>query len=98
MSLGGGRIRPCSDSKPYWPRWVFAGFTAEGWGTYRRHLKPRLHVVGKRSTQQLERKHLTLRTLIKRLVRRTLCFSKSLQLREIVIGLFISRYEFGLQM
>lgn len=55
------------------------------------------NVVGKRRTQQLERKHLTLRTRVKRLVRKTICFSRSVQLHEIVIGLFINRFEFGLQ-
>jgi insertion element IS1 protein InsB len=54
-------------------------------------------VVGKRRAQPLERKYLTLRTRIKRLVRNTICFSKSIQLHEIVIGLFINRFEFGLQ-
>jgi insertion element IS1 protein InsB len=41
-------------------------FYPDGWGAYRRHLAPHRHVVGKRWTQQLERKHLTLRTRIKR--------------------------------
>ena len=52
-------------------------FYTDGWGAYRRHLDPHHHVVGKRRTQQLERKHLTLRTRIKRLVRKTICFSRS---------------------
>jgi IS1 family transposase len=34
-------------------------------------------------------------TRIKRLVRKTICFSKSTQLHDIVIGLFVSRYAFG---
>jgi insertion element IS1 protein InsB len=50
----------------------------------------------KRNTQQIERKHLTLRTRIKRLTRKTICFSKSTQMHDIVIGLFVNRYEFGL--
>jgi insertion element IS1 protein InsB len=58
-------------------------------------LDPHRHVVGKRGTQQLERKHLTLRTRIKRLVRKTIYFSKSVQMHEIVIGLFINRFEYG---
>lgn len=41
-------------------------------------------------------KYLTLRTGIKRLARKTICFSKSSQLHDIVIGLFVNRYEFGL--
>ena len=52
-------------------------FYTDGWGAYGRHVPPHQHVVGKRRTQQLERKHLTLRTRIKRLVRKTLCFSRS---------------------
>jgi insertion element IS1 protein InsB len=57
-------------------------------------LAPALHEVGKHHTQQLERKHLTLRTRIKRLVRKTICFSKSIQMHDLVIGLFINRCEF----
>jgi insertion element IS1 protein InsB len=40
-------------------------------------------------------KHLALRTRIKRLARKTIGFSKSLQMHDIVIGLFVNRYEFG---
>jgi insertion element IS1 protein InsB len=70
-------------------------FYTDGWGAYRRHLDPHRHVVGKRRTQQLERKHLVLRTRIKRLVRKTICFSKSVQMHELVIGLFFNRFAFG---
>jgi insertion element IS1 protein InsB len=66
------------------------------WGAYTRHLDADLHNPGKRNTQQIERKHLTLRTRIKRLMRRTICFSKSIQMHDIIIGLFVNRYEFGL--
>ena len=65
-------------------------------GAYERNLPPEVHTSGKRNTQQIECKHLTLRTRLKRLVRRTICFSKSTELHDIVIGLFINRYEFGL--
>ena len=70
-------------------------FYTDGWGAYKRHLAPELHEVGKHPTQQLERKHLTLRTRIKRVVRKTICFSKSTRMHDLVIGLFINRYEFG---
>jgi insertion element IS1 protein InsB len=43
-------------------------FYTDGWGAYERHLEPAVHTVGKRNTQRIERKHLTLRTRIKRLV------------------------------
>ena len=71
-------------------------FFTDDWGAYERHLDPEQHVIGKRNTQQIERKHLTLRTRIKRLVRKTICFSKSTRMHDIVIGLFVNRYEFGL--
>jgi insertion element IS1 protein InsB len=71
-------------------------FHTDYWGAYARHLGPEVHHPGKRNTQQIERKHLTLRTRIKRLARKTICFSKSIQMHDIVIGLFVNRYEFGL--
>lgn len=70
-------------------------FYTDGWGAYLRLLDSQHHTVGKANTQKIERKHLTLRTRIKRLARRTICFSKSIWLHDIVIGLFINRYEFG---
>ncbi len=66
------------------------------WGAYTRHLDAYEHQPGKRNTQTIERKHLTLRTRIKRLTRKTICFSKSIQMHDIVIGLFVNRHEFGL--
>lgn len=58
-------------------------------------LEPQKHEVGKQNMQKIESKHINLRTRIKRLVRRTICFSKTIQMYDIVIGLFINRYEFG---
>ena len=70
-------------------------FYTEGWGAYERHLPPQQHVVGKENTHKIERKHVTLRTRIKRLARQTIGFSKLDKMHDIVIGLFINRYEFG---
>jgi insertion element IS1 protein InsB len=70
-------------------------FYTDGWGAYERHLKARTHEVGKQNTQKIESKHINLRTRIKRLARKTICFSKTIQMHETVIGLFINRYEFG---
>jgi insertion element IS1 protein InsB len=70
-------------------------FYTDDWGAYERHLESEEHEVGKQNTQKIERKHLTLRTRIKRLARKTICFSKTCQMHDIVIGLFINRYEFG---
>jgi insertion element IS1 protein InsB len=70
-------------------------YYTDGWGAYERHIEPALHSVGKCNTQKIERKHLTLRTRIKRLARKTICFSKSIVMHDIVLGLFINRFEFG---
>ena len=71
-------------------------FFTDGWGSYQRYLDRQVHIIGKSNTQKIERKHLTLRTRIKRLTRKTICFSKSIEMHDLVIGLFINRYEFGL--
>jgi insertion element IS1 protein InsB len=70
-------------------------FYTDGWGTYERHIEPEQHAVGKQHTQKIESKHINLRTRIKRLVRRTICFSKTERMHDLVIGLFVNRYEFG---
>ena len=70
-------------------------FYTDGWGAYERHLDAETHHVGKENTQKIESKHINLRTRIKRLVRRTICFSKTERMHDLVVGLFINRYEFG---
>jgi len=70
-------------------------YSTDGWGAYERHLDAEQHHVGKENTQKIESKHINLRTRIKRLVRRTICFSKTEQMHDLVIGLFMNRYEFG---
>jgi insertion element IS1 protein InsB len=70
-------------------------FYPDAAGVYGRHLPAAAHTVGKIHTQQIERKHLTFRTRIKRLARKTICFSKSVFMHDTVIGLFVNRYEFG---
>ena len=51
-------------------------------------------ITGKKNTQQIERDHLTLRTRIKRLARKTICFSKSESIHKAVVGSFINKYWF----
>ena len=71
-------------------------FFTDGRGGYERHIPPAQLSIGKANTQKIERKHLTLRTRIKRLTRKTICFSKSEKMHDIVLGMFINRYEFGI--
>jgi len=51
--------------------------------------------VGKQRTPTIGSVPLNVRTRIKYFVRRIMCFSKTTTLRDLVIGLFINRYEFG---
>ena len=64
-------------------------------GVYQRHLPPDQHTVGKLTMQKIERKHLTLRTRLKRLARKTLCFSRSRIMHDLLIGLYMNQVEFG---
>ena len=79
-------LKPCGSTHSY----------TDSWGAYQRNLPSAIRCPGKRHTQRIERKHLTLRTRLKRLVRKTICLSKSIGIHDIVIGLFINRYEFGM--
>jgi insertion element IS1 protein InsB len=68
------------------------------WGSlspYHRHLSADQYAVGKKNTQKIECKNLNLRTWIKRLTRKTICFSKSEIMHDTVIGLLINKVEFG---
>jgi insertion element IS1 protein InsB len=70
-------------------------FYTDDWGSYERNIDPKQHTIGKKHTQAIKRKNLTLRTRIKRLCRKTICFSKSVQMHDIVVGLVINILEFG---
>ena len=52
--------------------------------------------IGKRNTQKIERKHLTFRSRLKRLARKTVCYSKSLEIHTILLGLLINITEFSI--
>jgi len=69
-------------------------YTDDG-GSYTRYLAPEKHEIGKANTQKIERKNLNFRTWIKRLARKTICFSKLEKMHDIVIGLLINKVEFG---
>lgn len=45
--------------------------------------------------QKIERKHLTLRTRLNRLARKTLCFSRSRIMHDLLSGLYMNYVEFG---
>ena len=70
-------------------------FYTDDWGSYSRNIPWDSHIIGKKNTQTIERKNLSLQTHIKRLCRKTICFSKSIEMHDIVIGLVINVWEFG---
>lgn len=71
-------------------------FDTDGWGAAERHRAPAQPTIGKAPTQKSDRKHINVRTRMKRLVRRTICFANTTTMPDLVLGLFIKRYELGL--
>ncbi|XPE41053.1 IS1 family transposase [Shigella flexneri] len=79
-----------------WPHWsVFSSLLSafevvvwmtDGWPLYESRLKGKLHVMSKRYTQRIERHNLNLRQHLARLGRKSLSFSKSVELHDKVIG------------
>ncbi|MFV7782294.1 IS1 family transposase [Klebsiella pneumoniae] len=83
-----------------WPRWstllsllsvfdVVVSMT-DGWPMYESRLKGKLHVISKRYTQRIERHNLNLRQHLARLGRKSLSFSKSVELHDKVIGHYLN--------
>ncbi|WP_113706476.1 IS1 family transposase [Escherichia coli] len=68
--------------------------TSDDWGSYGREVPKNKHLTGKIFTQCIERNNLTLRTRIKRLGCKTICFSRSVEIHEKVIGAFIEKHMF----
>ncbi len=66
--------------------------TTDEWGSYSKALPKEKHLTGKIFTQRIERNNLTLRARIKRLARKTICFSRSVELHEKVIRAFIEKH------
>ncbi|ESU75954.1 Transposase (plasmid) [Shigella dysenteriae WRSd3] len=56
--------------------------TSDDWGSYAREVPKEKHLTGKIFTQRIERNNRTLRTRIKRLARKTICFSRSVEIHE----------------
>jgi insertion element IS1 protein InsB len=70
-------------------RWI-----TDAWWAYLDRLPAEQRVEDKAQLQSLERKHLTLRTRLKRLTRKTIGFSKKTFFHEGLISLFIHRFFF----
>ncbi len=66
----------------------------DDWVSYAKYILADKHVVGKRGTQKIENKNLLLSTRIKWLAGKIICFSKTEEIHDGVIGLFIKGYSF----
>ncbi|MDP2515557.1 IS1 family transposase [Photobacterium damselae subsp. piscicida] len=66
-------------------------YCTDDFKVYSSYLPRENHIIGKRYTQRIERTNLTLRSRLKRLVRKTIGFSKSEEMHDKVIGTFIER-------
>ncbi|MGT0304681.1 IS1 family transposase, partial [Shigella flexneri] len=62
----------------------------DGCPLYESRLKGKLHVISKRYTQRIERHNLNLRQHLARLGRKSLSFSKSVELYDKVIGHYLN--------
>ena len=67
----------------------------DNWGVYSRLFPSQYkHLIGKDETWKIERKNLNFRTHLKRLNRKTICFSKNEKIHDNVIGMYIEKYYF----
>ena len=71
-----------------------ARYYTDDWQSYRKYIPSEKHAVGKSDTWKIERRNLNFRTHLKRLNRKTICFSKNEQIHDNVIGMYINRYYF----
>ncbi len=65
-------------------------YYTDDWQSYAKTLDAERHHIGKDGTQGIERKNLNFRTHLKRLHRRTICFSKSVEMHGAVIKLYVN--------
>jgi len=69
-------------------------YFSDDWGAYARYLPGERHYIGKDQTWKIERKNLNFRIHLKRLNRKTICYSKNELVHDNVIGMYIERYYF----
>ena len=69
-------------------------FHTDKWESYLKLLPGENHLIGKEGTRNIERHNLNFRTHVKRLQRRTICFSKSVEMHDAVIKLYVRHSNF----
>ena len=68
---------------------------ADGNSAYKTRIDNSTVITGKKNTQKIERKHLSLRTWCSSLVRKGIRFSKTHQMHRIVVGMVINFWFFN---
>ena len=69
-------------------------YYTDDWGAYSKYIPAGMHRIGKDNTWKIERKNLNFRTHLKRLARKTICFSKNEQIHDNVIGMYIEKFYY----
>lgn len=69
-------------------------YSTDDWESYSSLLPADKHYIGKDRTWKIERKNLNFRTHLKRLCRKTICFSKSIEMHDKLIGLYIEKHDY----
>jgi len=69
-------------------------YYTDDWQSYGKYIPHEQHHIGKQDTWKIERSNLNFRTHLKRLHRKTLCFSKNEDMHDKVIGLYIEHHYY----
>jgi insertion element IS1 protein InsB len=69
-------------------------YHTDDWSSYSKYIPACKHKVGKDCTWKIERKNLNFRTHLKRLNRKTICFSKNEEIHDNVIGMYIEMFYY----
>jgi len=69
-------------------------YYTDDWGSYSKYIPKNQHRTGKDKTWKIERKNLNFRKHLKRLTRRSICFSKSEIVHDNLIGSYIEKYYY----
>jgi insertion element IS1 protein InsB len=71
-----------------------APYFSDNYGAYMRNLPEKRHITGKTYARKIKRKNLSFRTHLKRLNRKTICYSRNELIHDNVIGTYIERFHF----
>lgn len=69
-------------------------YYTDAWQSYAKSIPEEQHYIGKKDTWKIERTNLNFRTHLKRLHRKTICFSKNEDMHDKVIGLYIEYHYY----